>query len=160
MEKVCEASGVMVGFFSGEENMFLCCCPTPYKACKRSEADVNCLAEMERQFPQAISEEITSTEMMEKLQTVRHKLFKYDQNCQDNLAPSEPFATCAKSPKPFSRHDLKCEMLLWQWEELGDGDASEFARIKCPLIMKDKSPNGEKRKGALDFLPEETKTEL
>merc|ERR550537_1742958 len=33
---------------------------------------------------------------------------------------------------PFNRTDLFCEMMLWQSEQLGDGDKKEYERNGCP----------------------------
>ena len=46
----------------------------------------------------------------------------------------EPHATCGGSSTgaAFNRPDLFCEMMLWQSENLGDGDEAEYKKNGCP----------------------------
>lgn len=202
MEKVCEGEANLDELISstGLENIHLCCCPQPYKACQRSDADQLCLQLIEKYFSSRSYESKTKTangigdsteaavprttkpgvfeeattvnpiqRFMQNLQTVRSELLESEDNCKELLATSEPLAKCSMVPssKPFNRHDLICEMLSWQWEELGDGDKNEFERIGCPFVVKDKMEDGEaaERKGISGFIGEdnvqqETKMEL
>jgi len=58
------------------------------------------------------------------------------------------FEAQPRKARSLARQDLFCEMLTWQWEELGDGDQSEFAGNGCPMIAANQALNGDKRKGA------------
>jgi len=161
LEKTCEGDSTTEQLLIGRENVFLCCCPRPYKACKRSEADEVCLKLMGKYLTEFKGDNpITESEMLKSLQNVRQHLLAEDRNCQKHLAAARPFAECHRNPSPFTRHDLICEMLTWQWEELGDGNQDEFRRIKCPFITEHKSKNGNARKGAKFFLKETVKTKI
>ena len=102
---------------------------------------------------------------MNGIQAARNELLSPEHGCH-SLANPIPYVQCSKKPAatPFTRHDVICEMLSWQWEELGDGNKEEFGKIGCPFIEKDMAPDGNDRKGALGFLSEheihEPKTEL
>ena len=39
-----------------------------------------------------------------------------------------------KCPAINSFDPRMCEMLTWQWEELGDGNDAEFAEYDCPMV--------------------------
>ena len=198
MEKICEGEADLDELVSstGLENIHLCCCPQPYKACRRSDADQLCLQLIEKYFSSGFSEsktrtdngiedfteaeiprtntldvfeEATTSAFMQNLQTVMSELLASEDNCRELLATPEPLAKCSMvhSSKPFNRHDLICEMLTWQWEELGDGDKNEFEMIGCPFVVKDKMEDEEavERKGTSGFIGEddvhqETKMEL
>merc|ERR1719502_2084531 len=54
------------------------------------------------------------------------------------LAPEEPLSVCGSDGTPpkkraLDREDLYCEMMTWQWEELGDGNPAEFDENGCPF---------------------------
>ena len=46
------------------------------------------------------------------------------------------------------RNDLTCEMLIWQWTQLGDGNPKEFGDRGCKYIKKrgQRLSVGQKRK--------------
>ena len=176
MEKVCEEQGDLDELISptGSENVNLCCCPQPYKACQRSEADQLCLQLIEKYFTSIFSKSKTTIKnseeaenrkevFMQKLQSVRSELLAKEGKYNELLASPKPLAKCSMVPssKPFDRHDLICEMLTWQWEELGDGDKDEFERIGCPFVEKDKMDDDKatERKGSTEFLSEEGDSE-
>jgi len=76
----------------------------------------------------------TSTEQASLLvQKVRGALRNADKRCYV-LSTAEPYFKCGGSPTgaPFNRADIFCEMMLWQSEQLGDGDQAEYARNGCP----------------------------
>ena len=62
--------------------------------------------------------------------------------------PAEPLATCGAPPAvgqgAYSRSDLLCEMMLWQSEQLGDGNKAEYDLHGCPWGGLTR---GDKRKG-------------
>mmetsp|Transcript_96337 Transcript_96337/g.300114 ORF Transcript_96337/g.300114 Transcript_96337/m.300114 type:complete len:88 (+) Transcript_96337:2-265(+) len=67
------------------------------------------------------------------------------------LAASEPLSACGSAAAPpversVARADLFCEMLTWQREELGDGNAEEFKNNGCPWPAK--QGDGADRKGS------------
>ncbi|CAD7926139.1 unnamed protein product [Amoebophrya sp. A120] len=150
------------------ENMFLCCCPRPYKTCGRNKVDKFCLKEVA-----AMKKRITginpdhddaATEMQKELQKLRGRLmdnamkgkvnekdavFMKDESEKSVVAPMEPFTYCTKEQKLYhTRPDLKCDMLTWQFEELSDGNKPEFKQDECPFVRihQAKRQKADKRK--------------
>ena len=171
LEKLCEGETSPESLIWGTENIKLCCCSLPYKPCRRKDADPLCLRTVEKHFPDndTSQESIKEPEAVNnnkdsfllKVQSIRTELIESHPVCTEMLASSEPPAKCSMSAqsKPFDRHDLICEMLTWQWEELGDGNAAEFEKMNCPFVENDKSINGDSRKGATGFIAEDNKDE-
>ena len=66
------------------------------------------------------------------MQQARGALREADPKCVV-LAPMEPLAKCGSTTGvAYNRVDINCEMLLWQSEELGDGDEGEYKKNGCP----------------------------
>ena len=177
MEKLCEGETEPTDLVTstGQENIHLCCCPQPYKACRRSEADQFCLQLIGKYFLSSGANKMDASKhgpeskdtdnsnsrevFLQNVQTIRNELLASESNCMSLLASPEPWVQCSMVPssKPFTRHDLICEMLTWQWEELGDGNNEEFRKINCPFIEKDKAvaEDGAQRKGAIGFIEDD-----
>jgi len=50
-----------------------------------------------------------------------------------------------------------CEMLTWQWEELGDGNKPEFDQYMCPMDEEMQATDGDRRKNqAFSWDPRES----
>jgi len=130
------------------ENLFFCCCPLPYKRCKPREMDQECYDHLKERFSYRSIKDISQTDVVRGVQHVRATLLSKDLHCLQYLSPVSPISACSKtSPMPLKRVDLICEMLLWQFEELGDGDKTEFKDINCPYIVENQATNGNARKG-------------
>jgi len=157
LEKICSPEGAMAKVIKdelnpqGPEDLFLCCCPLPYKRCQPHEMDQDCYHHLKERFPSNSIKDTSQIDVVRGVQHVRATLLLKDQDCTQYLAPTSPISACSKiSPMPFKRVDLICELLTWQWEELGDGDKAEFGRINCPYVVAHKAKNGDERKGDAD----------
>merc|ERR1712159_282086 len=110
----------------------MCCCPSPYAPCKRSERDQRCDQAMHKHLAGSITKE----NAVEKLQLVRSELWRADPRCQQFFANPEPISKCGYETyeeRSVDRADLFCETVTWQWEQLGDGNEAELERNDCPI---------------------------
>eukprot|EP00746_Dinoflagellata_sp_MGD_P136744 gnl/MRDRNA2_/MRDRNA2_70628_c0_seq1.p1 gnl/MRDRNA2_/MRDRNA2_70628_c0~~gnl/MRDRNA2_/MRDRNA2_70628_c0_seq1.p1 ORF type:complete len:220 (+),score=40.34 gnl/MRDRNA2_/MRDRNA2_70628_c0_seq1:76-735(+) len=159
-EKACEAGEGDVG--EGDvktlvsklerESIWMCCCPYPYMPCTKAERDAECDAMMVEHIHPHIASPGSPKQFLESLQKVRGGLRALGGADCEVMAPLEPLSYCGYESQPqqqrsLGRADLFCEMLTWQWEELGDGDAGEFERNGCPMVKADRARNGNSRKG-------------
>lgn len=139
-----------------EESLAMACCPRPYKACKLSERVEGCDALIEK-FVKAGSETKDPAEAYLLVQKARGALRNAHKSCQV-LAEEEPHMTsCGGNPTgaALNRKDIFCEMMLWQSEQLGDGDESEYKRNGCPWPGKlIQAPTRHKGHLSMDELPE------
>eukprot|EP00435_Cladocopium_sp_Y103_P061471 s145_g23.t1 len=146
LEKVCEGEAAEMMAPNALENVWMCCCPRPYVSCSSNESDKTCV--------KALAGEIKSSggELSIKgLMNVREKLLGSSERCSSFERPTQE-AKCGKWPKEMPK--VMCEMLTWQWEELGDGNDAEFAQYDCPMIKENQASDGELRKGhALNWDP-------
>lgn len=161
LESACQANPnqkkLFYKFLTEKDNIYLCCCPNPYKACRRSEAHTVCLELLHRYFsPDSYKTQksISQEEILNGVQLARERILDNDKKCARFLAPSQPFARCSKKPVGISRHDLKCEQLTWRLEELGEGNPKDFDAIHCPFVSKNKAKDGKLRKGFKAFIGE------
>merc|ERR1712125_223826 len=102
------------------------------------------------------AETVTSRPAMVKgLQLARGKMQQAGGDACTALAPAEPLSTCGFDGSPprqrsLHRNDLFCEMVTWQWEELGGGNPREFATNNCNFDKKAKAgPGTNARKGGI-----------
>mmetsp|Transcript_47858 Transcript_47858/g.113722 ORF Transcript_47858/g.113722 Transcript_47858/m.113722 type:complete len:204 (+) Transcript_47858:104-715(+) len=153
-EKTCDEGDDASGFldYKAEESVWLCCCPLPYKACHRSAQNEACVASMEKHMKPLAAQDTQASlvDLRYALQSVRTDLRAAGGDACTVLADGEPMSTCGSEAKPrversIARPDLFCEMLTWQREDLGDGDAGEFKANGCPWPKK-KARNGNSRK--------------
>merc|ERR1719422_727810 len=90
--------------------------------------------------------------MLEALQRARGSMLEDGGEACKALAPQEPISVCGSAGEPrkdrsWDRQDLFCEMVTWQWEELGDGNPAEFKANGCTFNKKAKGKKGDARKG-------------
>lgn len=135
---------------SASESIWLCCCPEPYKPCRRPEMSETCLAALSEHLAK---DKVRSTRAMaDALQRARGAMRRDGGEACEALAPEEPLSLCGSEGQPpqdraFLRQDLFCEMVTWQWEELGDGDPVEFEQHGCPFDAAAQAKDGDARKG-------------
>mmetsp|Transcript_57624 Transcript_57624/g.134891 ORF Transcript_57624/g.134891 Transcript_57624/m.134891 type:complete len:214 (-) Transcript_57624:19-660(-) len=157
-EKTCDDGGASSAWpfldKHKEESVWLCCCPLPYKPCKRSAQVDACVDSMAVHIQPVFEQgkrEGNAPQLRKAIQAVRADLIaKGGEQCSV-LADGSEHTTCGSEAHPrltrsIARADLFCEMLTWQREELGDGDAGEFKRNGCPWPKK-KAKHGDARKG-------------
>merc|ERR1712096_530134 len=93
------------------------------------------------------AETVTSRpDMVKGLQKARGKMKQASADACSSLAPEEPLSVCGFEGQPpkqrsMDREDLFCEMVTWQWEELGDGNPEEFKASNCVFDEKAKAPS-------------------
>ncbi|CAK9045711.1 unnamed protein product [Durusdinium trenchii] len=139
LEKVCEGEAPELVAPAAEENLWMCCCPEPYVPCSPNESDTTC----------APRHPVTTRERGRRsapisTAPVPRLLDAATASCGDLVRATAP-AKCGEWPKAMPK--LMCEMLTWQWEELGDGNAAEFAQYDCPMIQENQATGGDERKG-------------
>ncbi|CAE7539244.1 unnamed protein product, partial [Symbiodinium pilosum] len=117
----------------------MCCCPTPYVACSPNESDKTCLTGLRQEIKKA------GTLSMDGLLKVRNELLNSQPATCGKYFLVTKKAECGKWPKEMPL--LMCEMLTWQWEELGDGNKPEFDLYDCPMVTANQAKNGDDRKG-------------
>merc|ERR1719512_75122 len=136
-EKTCEPDeGSVLRLLERQEteSVWLCCCPYPYEPCNKNEMNDHCLRAVKwHMTAHTIS---TNEEFLIALQKVRGELRDTGGKECRALAPMEPFSKCGsdgtpKKDRSLDREDLFCEMVAWQWEELGDGNKEEFEANGC-----------------------------
>jgi len=131
---------------AGRESVALACCPEPYGKCKTSERVLGCddiIAPILSRRNATASKEA----WVKALQKARGALVVADDRCS-SLAPEEPYATC-KGENIAGRDDIYCEMMLFQTEQLGDGDPSEYRQLNCPYPGKRVKDAGQKKGGKM-----------
>merc|ERR1712129_589011 len=94
----------------------------------------------------------TQDDMMVGLQKARGAMQLAGGDECKALAPEEPLSVCGSQETPeksrsWGRQDLFCEMVTWQWEELGDGNGEEFEANGCVFDESSKGTRGDSRKG-------------
>jgi hypothetical protein len=143
---------------SGESVAFVCC-PQPYKPCSVSERIPKC-DEIVAPFLGVDPDKIEVESGIRNLQKARGALAHADPACA-SLTSEEPHAGCNSKEMrkdgqpPFNRTDLFCEMMLWQSEQLGDGDKKEYERNGCPWNGVGKDQTARKgKKLEKDQLPQ------
>ena len=100
------------------ESAFLCCCPTPYVSCSQAEVSPTCLQTLASTKAQLEKEGADPVKLLQQARIVL--LSAEDDAAALNFAPAEPYAECSRGFG--ARKDLFCEMLVWQYTELGDGN--------------------------------------
>eukprot|EP00927_Polykrikos_kofoidii_P011467 TRINITY_DN14877_c0_g1_i1.p1 TRINITY_DN14877_c0_g1~~TRINITY_DN14877_c0_g1_i1.p1 ORF type:complete len:205 (-),score=34.55 TRINITY_DN14877_c0_g1_i1:76-690(-) len=150
-EKACEPDEEPLPLldWNERESVWLCCCPLPYKPCKADQMDQVCLKSVNEHL--AASKVKTSSELLAGLQKARGAMRAHGGEQCAALAPEEPLSICGFAASPpqsrsLERQDLFCEMVTWQWEELGDGNPVEFKNNGCKFEKAAKG-NGNERKG-------------
>eukprot|EP00416_Gambierdiscus_australes_P028006 CAMPEP_0171065732 /NCGR_PEP_ID=MMETSP0766_2-20121228/7016_1 /TAXON_ID=439317 /ORGANISM="Gambierdiscus australes, Strain CAWD 149" /LENGTH=204 /DNA_ID=CAMNT_0011521855 /DNA_START=41 /DNA_END=655 /DNA_ORIENTATION=+ len=146
-EKACEPDEEALPLLDWEttESVWLCCCPKPYTACVKGQMNKACLNSVTTYLGK---DKITSrARLVEGLQRARGSLREAGGEQCSKLAPQEPLSVCGfeavpKKRRSLDREDLFCEMLTWQWEELGDGDKAEFSQNHCAFDKRAKAGMG------------------
>ena len=117
------------------ESVAFVCCPKPYKPCSLAERVPNC-DDVVAPFLGVDPKSLTMASGFERLQQARGALARAGDAACASLAPEEPRAVCrpkeSKEVSSFTRRELFCEMMLWQSEQLGDGDKREYEQVGCP----------------------------
>lgn len=115
-----------------------CCCPLPFKECTNEEENHLCRVNYEKKL--LVDTIKGKDELIQRVNDLRKRLIEEDKKCEKYLAPAEPFH-CSKQYKPqFARKDLRCELLLWQYEELGIVDKTELEDNKCSFEKSKAAP--------------------
>jgi len=131
-----------------EESIYMCCCPAPYRRCAAEERSPSCdRAVKEFIHPLGALRDVTPQKLGEALQRARGRVLADGGGACEVLAPQEPLSRCGHEASPpvkrsLEREDLFCEMLTWQFEELGDGNPDEFKRNNCPYVRSRKAKAG------------------
>lgn len=114
------------------ESLALACCPKPYQACKKADRVAGCDAIIASHVG-VDSRSLTVLDAYARVQSARGALRNGHAKCHV-LAPEQPQAKCSEHSigAAFDRPDIYCEMLLWQAEQMGDGDQEEFRNNRCP----------------------------
>lgn len=150
-----------------EESVWLCCCKQPYASCSRAEGSSTCNAALMSHVGPLVKKgkKVTREEVVAAVQKARGALrIKGGARCAV-LAEAEPQTTCGSLAEPpveasIARGDLQCELMTWQWEELGDGEPEEFERSGCPFDPGARGLAGESRMGGVLLRPERHNYEL
>jgi len=148
LEKACEGEGAEMMDPKAGENVWMCCCPKPYIQCKQADMSSTCVATIKAAVDKSSSGELDQNGLLE----VRSQLLGKEPACAKFVHQDKKEAECGKWPKEHP--EMMCEMLTWQWEELGDGNKPEFDQFKCPMNKKLQAKDGNKRKSQkLSFDP-------
>lgn len=147
------------------ESVAFVCCPKPYKPCSVAERVPKC-DDVVAPYLAVDPSSLDQNSAMERLQQARGALMKADPACA-SFSTEEPHTGCGvekrsatdNQPRAFERADLFCEMMLWQSEQLGDGNEAEFKANECPYngVVADDSSRKSKRL-QMDALPAWAKT--
>jgi len=142
LEKACESDGRPKMSPEAKESVWMCCCPEPYIACGAEEADAFCMETLKglSQDKMSIDSEFDQNDLM----LLRSQLLATSPDCFDFVHSRAKKARCGQWASNMPT--LMCEMLTWQWEELGDGDQGEFDQYRCPLVLKNGAMDGDHRK--------------
>jgi len=149
MEKTCEPDegpAAMQLQMHREESLYMCCCPTPYKSCAAEERSPACDRAF-KEFIHPLGADVTPQALGDAIQMVRGRMLADGGEACSVLARAEPLSKCGRQGSPpvqrsLEREDLFCEMLTWQFEELGDGNPDEFKRNNCPYVRSRKAKAG------------------
>jgi len=156
VEKVCGGDGSLADLFNPREveNVHMCCCPLPYQPCAPADRDAACVAATSRLQPQ-----MTQQEAVDALFAARAEMITSTPLCQGVLdaATSTECWEGQSLGRGFANEAVYCEMMTWQWEQLGDGNPREFKANNCPFAKKDGAGRrGDDRKGhSSGWAPEE-----
>merc|ERR1712232_1543348 len=108
-EKACEPdeSPIELLQWNAQESIWLCCCPLPYKACKKEEMDTKCIEVVKEHLPSTITER---AQMVIGLQKARGLMRKAGGDKCTALAPEEPLSVCGfeaaiKKQRSLDRED-------------------------------------------------------
>merc|ERR1719277_1736848 len=100
----------------------MACCPEPYKACDKSSRVLECDSLIAPHLS-VLDKSAAPADLYRRVQQARGALRNGHENCQ--MLPAElPHAGCGGSSTlaAFDRRDIFCEMMLWQSEQMGDGN--------------------------------------
>merc|ERR1719443_772912 len=141
LEKACGGEADEMMKPSAFENVWMCCCPEPYVQCEREAADAKCVSTI-----QGLTKEKPKLDQNGLLE-LRRELLTGEPKCSNFVHLNATNAEC-KGDRRWTRAmpSLMCEMLTWQWEELGDGNRKEFDSYNCPMYNDLKAKNGGDRK--------------
>lgn len=128
------------------ESPSLACCPEPYGRCSKEERIPGC---DEHIVPILTEKSATASKAswVSALQRARGALVAADQRCSV-LAPEQPHATC-DGEKIQGRDDIYCEMMLFQTEQLGDGNPDEYKQIGCSFPGEEAQNRGQEKGSAM-----------
>mmetsp|Transcript_115915 Transcript_115915/g.322765 ORF Transcript_115915/g.322765 Transcript_115915/m.322765 type:complete len:270 (+) Transcript_115915:65-874(+) len=150
----------------GWESAWLCCCPRPYQACHFTGFVDECLIAVDYYATPLLRARAAAGEVGAALQQARGALWRAGGLACQMLGPEQPHTSCSheapNATRSLARGDLFCEMVSWQWENLGDGNADEFRVNDCRYDNSDQGRHGLARKGqqlgaeALAFLENTT----
>ena len=136
----------------GGESLYMCCCPEPYAPCTQQERSAGCDAAFGQHLA-SLGPTPTRRLLRDALQRARGSMRDSDPACVEFTAPAEPLSLCGAEEMPaversVGRADIFCEAVTWQWEQLGDGDPSEFAENGCTgFVPENVAADGDARKG-------------
>jgi len=162
-EKACEPDEEPLPLLDYEavEGVWLCCCPEPYKPCAKEEMNEVCMGAVGHHLSK---DKVKSrSDMVVALQKARGDMLRAGEEACLALAAEEPLSVCGFEGSPpqkrsLLRRDLFCEMVTWQWEELGDGNAKEFKANGCTFDKGARAPSSKsstRKGGALKEAKEE-----
>jgi len=146
IELACGGERVLELIATEKESPALACCPEPYNRCSQAERVSGCDA-IVAPILTASGATASKESWVTALQRARGALLAADERCSV-LAPEEPHAKC-NGELIGGRDDIYCEMMLFQTEQLGDGDPSEYKQLGCAFPGKDVQAAGEKKGGAM-----------
>jgi len=151
-EKACEPDEEPLSLldWGAQESIWLCCCPKPYKACAQDTMDATCMDAVGKHLTKDTVQ--TRSDMVAGLQKARGVMHEAAGDKCSALAPAEPISVCGNEGSPkksrtLDRQDLFCEMVTWQWEELGDGNPAEFEKNGCVFEKSAQAKKANSRKG-------------
>ena len=166
LEKLCESksdaeSRKLLRPDTGE-NVWLCCCPNPYEPCPVAQRSRRCDAVLLDAFREVAGGQASTREVVQALLRARHSFREDDPTCAHALVSKDYVkgkgdtrAYCGTEAEPpltraVAHPGVFCETVTWQWEELGDGDESEFRANGCPIPTKPRVDDNT-RKGGTDL---------
>merc|ERR1712083_431415 len=121
-------------------NIWMCCCPQTYIKCSKKQVDKTCVSTIQNFIKKRGGGDLDLNGILQ----VRSELLGSSSQCSKFVHQDKLEAKCGEWPKALP--ELMCEMLTWQWEELGDGNTPEFDQYKCPKDDKMQAKGGGKRK--------------
>eukprot|EP00927_Polykrikos_kofoidii_P063358 TRINITY_DN58170_c0_g1_i1.p1 TRINITY_DN58170_c0_g1~~TRINITY_DN58170_c0_g1_i1.p1 ORF type:complete len:215 (-),score=29.50 TRINITY_DN58170_c0_g1_i1:101-745(-) len=132
------------------ESIWICCCPEPYRRCNLTCMNKACMRSINEHFREGLVEK--TSEFVFALQKVRGDLREDGGEPCEVFAPEQPWSicggrSCSGRARSIQRRDLFCELITWQFEELGDGNFREFEENGCPYFPWQRPLDGEDRKG-------------
>jgi len=139
------------------ENVWLCCCPFPYKSCGAGERNAVCDKAL-KDYITPLGKRPSTKAIQTALQDARGAMRSASGSaCSSSTVPAKPYSGCGRKADPpveraLARQELFCEIITWQQEELGDGFQEEFEANGCPWPAHPGKPgDGKWRKGASDW---------